>query len=585
MNPQIRRRLALPVCLVILTTTVFLTTLLPEHIYEFNLDQIEQDSQQELDMIQEAFSTVDLQTEPEEEIQALTESYGQILDKNLAVLSPDGQLLADSESPPPYPETSYQYLELEKAARLGFTSGFQADSGDKEILHAVVPLYQGTSLNGYLFLKTPLAFLQEQVQKLRLILLAAGGALTLTAYLLIYLVSRGITHSLASITHSIRKITTHEKDQLLTLSPGIHQIAELRAAVNSLLTQFRNQIQNLESERGTLQSVLTQMTDGVIIVDDQGKISLLNPAAEDIFGTSFQDATGRSAAEVLRHHQWIEIWQNCLKTGKKQSTSLENPSRSSLLQGFAIPLEENLPGHTLLLFQDLSRIKRLETTRQDFISNVSHELRTPLASLKALTDTLQDGALEDPPAAKRFLSRIDTEVDALVQMVGELLELSRIESGQVPLNLEPVKPKLLLTQAGERMRAQAERRQVKITVDVPENSPNVQADFPRIERVLVNLLHNAIKFSPPGGEILLRTNLQENSVIFSIHDQGPGIPPADLSRIFERFYKTDQARSSGGTGLGLAIAKHLVEAHGGRIWAESTLHQGSTFYFSLPSTD
>lgn len=585
MNPQIRRRLTLPVCLVILTTTILLATLLPEYIYEFSLDQIEHDSQQELDMIQAAFSSVDLQTEPEEEIQALTESYGQILDKNLAVLSPAGQLLADSESPPPYPETSYQYLDLEKAARLGFSSGFQADSGDKEILHAVVPLYQGTSLDGYLFLKTPLASLQEQVQKLRLILLAAGGALTLTAYLLIYLVSRGITHPLASITQSIRKITTHEKDQLLTLSPGIHQIAELRAAVNSLLTQFRNQIQNLESERGTLQSVLTQMTDGVIIVDDQGKISLLNPAAEDIFGIAVQDAAGRSAAEVLRHHQWIKIWQNCLKTEKKQSTSLENPSRSSLLQGFAIPLEENLPGHTLLLFQDLSRIKRLETTRQDFISNVSHELRTPLASLKALTDTLQDGALEDPPAAKRFLSRIDTEVDALVQMVGELLELSRIESGQVPLNLEPVKPQLLLTQAGERMRAQAERRRVKITADTPENSPSVQADFPRIERVLVNLLHNAIKFSPPGGEILLQTNLQENSVIFSVQDQGPGIPPADLNRIFERFYKTDQARSSGGTGLGLAIAKHLVEAHGGRIWAESLINQGSTFYFSLPSAD
>jgi len=235
-----------------------------------------------------------------------------------------------------------------------------------------------------------------------------------------------------------------------------------------------------------------------------------------------------------------------------------------------------------MLFQDLTRIRRLETVRRDFISNISHELRTPLASLKTLTETLRTGALEDPPAARRFIYRMETEVDALTHMVSELLELTRIESGQVPLKLKAVAPKKILTKAKERLGVQAERNHLEIKLDCPKKLPRVQADRPRLGQVLVNLLHNAIKFTPEGGEIFLSARLQGNTILFSVHDTGSGIPADDLPRIFERFYKTDPARSSGGTGLGLAIARHLVEAHGGRIWAESIEGQGSTFYFTIP---
>ena len=235
-----------------------------------------------------------------------------------------------------------------------------------------------------------------------------------------------------------------------------------------------------------------------------------------------------------------------------------------------------------MVFQDLSQIKRLETTRQDFISNISHELRTPLASLKALTDTLQEGALEDPDAAKRFLGRMDTEVDALTQMVTELLELSRIESGRVPLDLKQVSPKNILAQSRERMRVQAERKNLTLEIDCSPELPDIEADSRRIEQVIVNLLHNAIKFSDPGDRIIMEAEKNGNSIAFKVQDFGTGIPESDLERIFERFYKTDQARSSGGTGLGLSIAKHLVEAHGGTIQAESTLHEGSAFSFFIP---
>jgi two-component system phosphate regulon sensor histidine kinase PhoR len=348
----------------------------------------------------------------------------------------------------------------------------------------------------------------------------------------------------------------------------------------------------LDAERARLAAVLEQLTDGVIIADADGRAVLVNPAAARFFGEN-QAATGKSVAEILRHHQLIEAWQHARDSGELQAESLELPVSRQYVQLVAIA-DRYEPGGTLILVQDLTRVRRLETVRRDFVSNVSHELRTPLASLKALTETLQGGALDDPPAAHRFLERMEAEVDALTQMATELLELSRIESGQVPLELSAVQPCQLLNSAVDRMRAQAERANLSISVDCPSELPPVRADGPRLEQVLVNLLHNAIKFTHEGG-VNASAWREENSVRFAVKDTGIGISSDELARIFERFYKTDRSRSrgealneperrisSGGTGLGLSIARHIVEAHGGRIWAESEEGRGSTFFFSIP---
>jgi len=238
--------------------------------------------------------------------------------------------------------------------------------------------------------------------------------------------------------------------------------------------------------------------------------------------------------------------------------------------------------------QDLTRVRKLETVRRDFISNVSHELRTPLASLKALTETLQDGALADPDAGSRFLGRISTEVDALTQMAQELLDLSRIESGQVELILAPLAPKSLITSAADRMKMQAERAGLKLSVKCEDDLQNVRADKSRLEQVLVNLIHNAVKFTKPGGDIVLEAGTAlfgksvSGGVRFAVRDTGVGIPAENLSRIFERFYRVDKSRTGSGTGLGLSISKHIIEAHGGKIWAESEEGRGSVFYFEIP---
>ena len=366
---------------------------------------------------------------------------------------------------------------------------------------------------------------------------------------------------------------------------GMKELENLSSSISSVISNFNLQHATLEAERARLANVLEQMTDGVLIADAQGLIQFANPAAGRLFQTS--NPVGRSLAEVIRHHQLVEAWRRCQQTGELQSESVEVPTRHQYLQLVVIP--DSHASGSLLLVQDLTRIRRLETVRRDFISNLSHELRTPLASLKALAETLQDGALEDPPAARQFIDQIQIEVDALTQMVTELLELSRIESGRLTLDLRPVAPCDLLDSASRRMQLQAERAGLSLRVECANDLPRVKIDSQRLEQVLVNLIHNAVKFTRAGGEVVLGADLvptgeaATGEVRFAIRDTGIGIPSEDIARIFERFYRVDKSRTGSGTGLGLSIAKHIVEAHQGRIWAESREGQGSTFFFTIPS--
>lgn len=385
-----------------------------------------------------------------------------------------------------------------------------------------------------------------------------------------------VRRSIERLAHKIRTWGGQPPVDAIAEEKG--ELEPIADAVNFQARKFASRLDSTGAEKARLATVLEQMPDGVLIANPDGIIQFANPAAQRLFGRGLLNV---SVTTALRHHQLVQAWQQCKQSGEMQVESVELPNRQ-FLQLVILP-DRHAPGGSLLLVQDLTRVRRLENIRRDFVSNISHELRTPLASLKALTETLQEGALDDPEAARRFLGRISIEVDALTQMAQELLDLSRIESGQIALELRPIAPKKLLRSAAERMRLQAERAGLVLTVACPEGLPKVQADLPRVEQVLVNLMHNAVKFTRPGGMVALSAQAGEGVIRFAVQDNGAGIPADDLPRIFERFYKADRARSGGGTGLGLSISRHLVEAHGGRIWAESLEGQGSIFYFTLPT--
>jgi two-component system phosphate regulon sensor histidine kinase PhoR len=361
-------------------------------------------------------------------------------------------------------------------------------------------------------------------------------------------------------------------------------LEDLSNAIAALQKRLHAEIDEAKSEQGKLSSILEQIPDGILIASAENRVQFANPAAANLLAKDAKRMVGSTLSEALRHHEMIGVWQKAKKSGETHSEIIEIPRQQRFLQIIAIP-DQYTPEEILLILQDLTHLRRLETVRRDFISNLSHELRTPLASLRALTETLQDGALDDPPAAQRFLSRIETEVDALTQMAQELLDLSRIESGQIELNLQNTTPQKILQHAAERMRMQAKRADVHLVLDCPNELPNIQADVARIEQVLVNLIHNGIKFTSSGGTVTLSAEASSRLIRFAVSDSGIGIPTDDLPRIFERFYKADPSRRSGGTGLGLSISKHLIEAHGGKIWAESREGKGSTFYFELPKSN
>jgi two-component system phosphate regulon sensor histidine kinase PhoR len=220
--------------------------------------------------------------------------------------------------------------------------------------------------------------------------------------------------------------------------------------------------------------------------------------------------------------------------------------------------------------------------RRDLIGNISHEFRTPLAGIKAMVETLRDGAVDDKEAARDFLTRIDSEVARLTQLVAELTELSRIETGKAELKKEAVNLNQLVEEVITQLSPQAERQKIAISRDFAADLPPVPADRDRVRQVITNIVHNAVKFTPAGGRITITSRLLEGSIVVDIADTGIGIPKEDSTRVFERFYKGDKARAGEGTGMGLAIAKHVVEAHGGNIWVQSVEGKGSTFSFSLP---
>jgi two-component system phosphate regulon sensor histidine kinase PhoR len=356
-----------------------------------------------------------------------------------------------------------------------------------------------------------------------------------------------------------------------------------------MVDQQRELVSSLTVDRERLSTVLDHMADGVLITDRQSTVSLINPAACRLLDSTEKAAIGRSFASVVRHHQLIDLWQRCNRQGTEQVEAVE-VGPDQFLQVVVTPFTQKGVAGYLVIVQDLTQVRRLQTMRRDFISNLSHELRTPLASLRAVIETLGDGALDDPPAARRFLVRAEREVDTMTQMVEELLELSQIESGKVRLRLASHRVAEIIRVPVERLRSQVDSAELRLFVDVPEDLPEVMVDSERMQQVVANLLHNAIKFTPAGGEIHIRAYLIDDDsttnreVCVEVEDSGIGIAKRDLGRIFERFYKSDRARTraGGGTGLGLAIARHIVQAHGGRIWVRSKEGRGSTFSFTMP---
>jgi two-component system phosphate regulon sensor histidine kinase PhoR len=579
----IRWRIAVPYVILILLATAAPTLYFSDFMRQIHLADLRTQLTAEARLVGDSIEPLLAKGSTIETIDPLVKRWGGLVEARVTVIRADGVVLGDSHEDPVTMENHLFRPEVQQALAEGTgISTRHSETVGYDMMYVAIPVDAGGQLVGIARVSLPLTQIETTIARLRNTVVVTSIITALLAGLLALFIAERIAQPMRRLTEVVQRMTGGDLSaRLLPIPHG--EVGVLTRAFNQMASRLQGTITTLVEERSRLTAVLDNMADGVVITDGEGRVRLINPAAARLLSTDEEAALGRPFAQVARDHRLIGLWQQCYERNEEQFASVEAGRLGPFLQAIATPLRDAGPQASLVILQDLTRIRRLETVRRDFISNISHELRTPLASLQALVDTLRDGALDDPPATRRFLDRIETEVQSLSQMVQELLELSRIESGQAPMRLIPTPVADVMFPPVKRLRSQAERAGLSITIDLPPDLPLVLADAERVQQVITNIVHNAIKFTLSGGQVTLSAQPVGEEVIISVHDTGVGIPADDLPRIFERFYKADRARSGGGTGLGLSIARHIIQAHGGRIWAESVESKGSTFYAALPA--
>lgn len=521
---------------------------------------------------------------PAEDLDALCKRLGTAAVR-FTVIRADGTVLADSESDPAGMENHMDRPEF-LAARQGRTGVAERWSAslDRRMLYVALPAFRRGEQTLVVRAAMPAKNLRSELGRLYGRIALAAAVLLAAAAVLALLVERRLSEPLAALQQAAAAFAAGDLNHYLR----IRRPADLREAAKSLnrmAESLRHRIAEVTAQRNELQTVLAGMVEGVIVLDRNLAIRDINPSALRLSGAAREQVLGRSLLEVFRSIPLNDLAQAALSAAGplEESLTLSGP-RPITIQAHAAPLPEN-GVRVVLVLHDVTRLKALETVRKDFVANVSHELKTPLTAVKGALETLLEGALEDPVNARRFLEVAARHTERLAAIVDDLLSLSRLEQQE---EAELVKQRFPLeTAAREAVQVCQSKASAKgITLELEaEAELTVEADPRMLEQALTNLIDNAIKFSPQGSRVRITVGRRNGQAAVAVQDFGIGIPKKDQSRVFERFYRVDPARSRelGGTGLGLAIVKHIVLAHGGSIELESEPGAGSTFTILLPA--
>ncbi len=406
---------------------------------------------------------------------------------------------------------------------------------------------------------------------------------------LAFFLTKSLLKPIVTVFEKSREMISDLQGQEVS-EPASNEPEDLTRAIAEARAQLREKIDEMTREKEYHQTILEGMSEGVLLIDERGRILLMNDALQKLLSIS-SNVTDKTMLEIVRNIELEQAIQESLSRGVDKAFEITLPSsrqKTFEVHVVGVPFSSNEGGRkkkgAIVVFHDISRLKELERIRQDFVANVSHELRTPLTTIKGYTETLLEGAWKEE-VAYPFIQVIKRHADRLTNIVEDLLALSKIESKALQLRTEQLSVSALIEDAVGFAIERAEKKKISVSRDDIPPALTVCGDRDYLEQVLINLLDNAIKYTPEGGKIAISANEKgDREVLFLIKDDGIGIPREDLSRIFERFYRVDKGRSKelGGTGLGLSIVKHIVQAHGGKVWAESRLGKGSSFYFTLP---
>ena len=507
----------------------------------------------------------------------------------LTVIAADGTVLCDTEADPTGMVNHLRRPEV--AAALASGSGFDrrvSATIHRSLLYAAARLGEGADAR-VVRIAIPTELLAVSEHRLNLIVwltvLATAGLAVVPA---LYLGQRA-ARRLSRMVGFSRAVAAGDLTARLAVTRR-DELGDLEDSLDEMGRQLRRWLRGMQAEGEKIRGIIGAMVEGLVVISPAGDVVLMNRRAEEIFGLDDgTDYQGHRLIELCRDPELQALVQEAVATGARVSSreiTLAGAARRHLAVSMATIADRQ---GFVLVFHDISEIKRLEAMRRDFVANVSHELRTPLTAIRGYAETLLGGALDDAARARQFVGVIDRHSERLSRLIDDLLTLSDLELGKTPLKKEAVALESLVDEVLDVLREKAERGRVTFVKQLPTDLPLLLGDGDRLQQVLINLADNAVKYTPPGGTVTIAAELARNGgtpgVEVTVSDTGSGIPADEIPRLTERFYRVDKARSRelGGTGLGLAIVKHIVQAMGGRLHIASTVNVGTAVRFSVPS--
>jgi len=469
-------------------------------------------------------------------------------------------------------------LQGETVVFRGFSPRF-----DQTMLIAASPVVRDGEVSSILLLLSPIVNIEATLSAVRRIILISSTISLIFSLLLSYFFSHSLTHPIRKISEAARDLASGNLQRRIEVSTE-DELGQLAQDFNYLSSALEKTINNLHQEKRETENILLHMAEGVVATDEEGKITSINPALLKKLDWEIGSPKGLPISQLFPQTQIQEMFSQALKEGKEEAQEFQTENGDHLILHLT-PLKEGEKIYGAVgVFQDITELRQLEELRRDFLANVSHELRTPLTSIQGFVEAMMDGVISDEELRKKYLEVIHRETLRLSRLIHDLLDLSLMESKKIEWEMGPLSLPPLIDQVLLKLMPQIEDKKIQVKKDFTPQLPLVWGNMDRIEQVFINLLSNALIFSPPESTIEIKVWKEQKEVVISIKDQGEGIPEKDIPHLFERFYRVEKSRSreKGGTGLGLAIAKQIIENHGGKIKVESQPYQGSTFIFTLP---
>ena len=506
----------------------------------------------------------------------------------VTVITSDGQVLADSQSDPQTMENHAGRPEIREALAKGSGQSIRHSvTINRDLLYYAVRLPVASGPPVVLRFALPVQTVDEELLEFRQRLWLASLVMLLVTGTASLLISRSFSDRVDRLKKFSDRVAEGDFRPIEADRSG-DAMEALAVSLTQTAARLDRSIRTLKEERNLSSAILGSMVEGVAVVDASERLVFANPGFAEILGLDVPPQSGSALLEVVRQTELIEAVRKVLKGDPRVEAEIVT---GTLRQHFfAVTVASVRAAETsgaVIVLHDITELRKLERVRRDFVANVSHEFKTPLTAIQGFAETLLAGALDDPQNRVRFLEIILEHSRRLARLTDDLLKLSQMDADRLGLEMRRVSVSQFVESCVETAKRPAAEKDLRLSVNLQERLPDIAADRRRLAEVLQNLLDNAIQYTPPGGQIMISASADATEVTFTVSDTGIGIPQADQPRIFERFYRVDAARSRevGGTGLGLAIAKHLVEVHGGRLWVESEIGQGSQFYFTVPIFD